>query len=585
MTTDASLTVAQRVLTAAVATSSASPSSPGTTGQTGRGTAAAGREAAVGGGLSGRDGSGGTGLPWQVANSVSGSRTTPKPAHLRGKRVRRFRMTQEGRAMTARHDVRTKDGRTIEVPDRPGQCGVWLAPGATMATVDVGHTPDGVAAARFGGLLRCSSIWACAMCSASIRNRRAVEVKEAAMAHLRAGGGLAMVTLTVRHHAGLALDPLWNTVAGAFRQLQSGAKTLADQAGIVGYVRAIEVTHGRHGWHPHVHALLFTETPWTGEDDAHAKMLVDGRTTVDALGRTRHLKGWWERWEGVTSQLASAAGLKPSEVQPLRAHGINLQAVGSAAISAYLTKTQEPDFDGSELDGSELVDWNEAREEGREAVRSANAMAMELARLDLKKSRALPGSDVKGTTPFEMLDHCATYTAAVAAGWVPDAASKARDDQRRAAWREYVAASKGRRAMTWGGDVRERYGLPELMTDLVASGSFDDVEGVQPVYFLSHAERLALVTGGSEWQALDAGEDEGGRGVAGVIAAALGVKRSELRCDQCETMVCHISGYDVRGMACRECRDRLWRVWQTRAPERLGSRWRDELDPQLPRLS
>jgi hypothetical protein len=34
-------------------------------------------------------------------------------------------------------------------------------------------------------------------------------------------------------------------------------------AHVVGYVRALEVTHGQHGWHPHTHWLVLTDRPLT----------------------------------------------------------------------------------------------------------------------------------------------------------------------------------------------------------------------------------------------------------------------------------------------------------------------------------
>lgn len=33
--------------------------------------------------------------------------------------------------------------------------------------------------------------------------------------------------------------------------------------GISAWVRTIEVTYGQHGWHPHMHVLLYTDKPWT----------------------------------------------------------------------------------------------------------------------------------------------------------------------------------------------------------------------------------------------------------------------------------------------------------------------------------
>lgn len=118
--------------------------------------------------------------------------------------------------------------------------------------------------ANYRGLQTCGSVWACPVCAAKIAERRRAELMGAMAAHKASGGSMLMLTLTTPHQRGdnladllakqsTALSRFWKdkTVRGLFAGL-----------GVVGQVRALEVTHGRkspqnNGWHPHYHVLLF----------------------------------------------------------------------------------------------------------------------------------------------------------------------------------------------------------------------------------------------------------------------------------------------------------------------------------------
>jgi hypothetical protein len=50
-----------------------------------------------------------------------------------------------------------------------------------------------------------------------------------------------------------------------------------DTVGITGTIRTLEVTHGRNGWHPHVHTLVLTARPFT--DDERAQLLTHAYTS------------------------------------------------------------------------------------------------------------------------------------------------------------------------------------------------------------------------------------------------------------------------------------------------------------------
>ena len=132
---------------------------------------------------------------------------------------------------------------------------------------------------------------ACPVCAAKVRQARAEKIDRALGRHLGAGGGAVFVTLTMPHDAGMPLEKVWNTISGAWAALVAGRhrKALRERFGVVGSMRAVEVTHGRAGWHPHLHVRLLVRGP---------------RDLDDLQALHRFLR---ERWGGAWSQPGSAS--------------------------------------------------------------------------------------------------------------------------------------------------------------------------------------------------------------------------------------------------------------------------------------
>lgn len=116
----------------------------------------------------------------------------------------------------------------------------------------------------YSGLQTCGSVWACPVCSAKIAERRRAEIIAAMAAHKAAGGCMNLLTLTAPHQRVDQLGDLLKKQALALKKMfadRSVRNVFADM-GILGQIRALEVTHGRlsefnNGWHPHHHILLF----------------------------------------------------------------------------------------------------------------------------------------------------------------------------------------------------------------------------------------------------------------------------------------------------------------------------------------
>jgi hypothetical protein len=157
-----------------------------------------------------------------------------------------------------------------------------VAPG--VAGVDVKRAESG--RAYFAGAVSCGSVWTCAVCCVKIARDRQREVSALLEAHLCAGGTALFLTLTVPHDVGTDLGALRRIVSQTWKGMQGGSAWLAmkERCGIVGTVRALEVTAGRNGWHPHLHVLLLCAAPLS---DAALTELHAGIVARWARGVTR----------------------------------------------------------------------------------------------------------------------------------------------------------------------------------------------------------------------------------------------------------------------------------------------------------
>lgn len=123
--------------------------------------------------------------------------------------------------------------------------GVWRSPEAKRA--------------HYSGLVTCGSVWHCAVCALKIAMRRRAEMIVATQRHCEAGGEIGLLTCTVPHAADQSLAVVLERLDRLFKRLNSGkrSKLWRERWGVVGTVRALELTYGLNGWHPHTHSLVF----------------------------------------------------------------------------------------------------------------------------------------------------------------------------------------------------------------------------------------------------------------------------------------------------------------------------------------
>lgn len=153
------------------------------------------------------------------------------------------------------------------------KCMVWRAPVVGHGLADIDLCKGGThGKAFYQGLLSCGQLWPCPICAAKISERRRAELQEAMKRAKALGWNVFFVTLTIRHGIGDDIRDLLDKQAKALKRLSHGKhsvknqlRNLYDQIGdtnpseIHGYIRALEVTHGDNGFHPHFHILVFTD--------------------------------------------------------------------------------------------------------------------------------------------------------------------------------------------------------------------------------------------------------------------------------------------------------------------------------------
>jgi hypothetical protein len=169
-------------------------------------------------------------------------------------------------------------------------------------------TPDGSVGIRangqsvgFAGLATCGSVWVCPVCNARIQAVRRLEVGVALATVFARGGGAGFGANTVRHHKGqplsVVLDALTYGTARIARD--KSVAQLRKDLGYFGRIKALEVTHGANGFHPHNHPLPLFRVPPTA-------------LQLDALHRAefRAFRAGVER-RGMVAPLEEAQTLKP----------------------------------------------------------------------------------------------------------------------------------------------------------------------------------------------------------------------------------------------------------------------------------
>ena len=200
--------------------------------------------------------------------------------------------------------------------------------------------------ARFGGLTTCGSGWTCPVCAVRIGEVRREELSSAMVQHVTAGGRVNLLTMTFPHEFDHPLAELMDKFDKARQRFKNSRAYRAvlnkkeGAAGCLGCVSSLEITHGKNGWHPHLHMLSFTRRSITDDEIASLKKawvnclikcnLGDNTKLTEMMGHALDVRGGEdaaayiakygreERW-GVTSELTrphSKVGLGNESMTP-----------------------------------------------------------------------------------------------------------------------------------------------------------------------------------------------------------------------------------------------------------------------------
>lgn len=115
-------------------------------------------------------------------------------------------------------------------------------------------------AAYFSGLKRCSSVWACPVCSNRVSTARRDDLNLLLERARAAGFSPVLITLTARHTKGDKLPDLLAAMKAAKKRWQQLQAYRALKSLGLSSVTATEVTHGDNGWHVHYHLIAILKT-------------------------------------------------------------------------------------------------------------------------------------------------------------------------------------------------------------------------------------------------------------------------------------------------------------------------------------
>lgn len=132
--------------------------------------------------------------------------------------------------------------------------------------VSLVRKPDG--SVILAGVCCCGNVHSCPACAAAIYAERTEEVKQAIRMWTDSGGFVYMATMTVAHAFGEALKPMREGLAKSWSAMFKGraGQALVNRIQKRHHIRALEVTHGQNGYHPHIHTLLFLDRELDDDD-------------------------------------------------------------------------------------------------------------------------------------------------------------------------------------------------------------------------------------------------------------------------------------------------------------------------------
>lgn len=197
--------------------------------------------------------------------------------------------------------------------------------------------------AYYAQLAVCGLFWECPLCGSRISERQR-ERLENGLERASEPFFLAMLTYTTAHHAGEPLAAVLARLQASYRAFWAGrwAQGFKERFQIAGTLKAVEITRGPNGWHPHFHTLVLARSFFT----------PTVKLEIQALAA--------KRWRDMTAKHGGFAG----------DHGLDVQ-FDKGLLGRYVTK----------IDGDELPAWGLPAEVTKAAVKVGRGENRTLTRL------------------------------------------------------------------------------------------------------------------------------------------------------------------------------------------------------------
>jgi hypothetical protein len=121
---------------------------------------------------------------------------------------------------------------------------------------------------KYKGLQLCGSRWVCPICSNKLLESSRQDILKASNQHLETGGGFVLMTVTIPHTIKDKLQHLSKLQTKALNKFHENGsvKKIFKSLGKIGSIRSFENKHGKNGWHPHQHFLIYIKSPILNND-------------------------------------------------------------------------------------------------------------------------------------------------------------------------------------------------------------------------------------------------------------------------------------------------------------------------------
>lgn len=166
--------------------------------------------------------------------------------------------------------------------------------------------------ARVSSIWRCGNANICPICADRAARKQAARISNLVRTVLDGGGGALFLSNTVGHTYLESFATVADRLADVGSVLTNGRYAISRTLpGYLGAITTLEVTHGRNGWHPHHHRIIF----------------------LDHVPDPATIAAHTDRWRRLLVDRADAVG-----VHVEAAHCLDVQIVDHDAVGAYVAK-------------------------------------------------------------------------------------------------------------------------------------------------------------------------------------------------------------------------------------------------------